>query len=406
MAYVLLCNVKNIEVGQLKNTKVRLIVFITIPVVLVSLLVIVLYFVSNADTYENIKIFEINGEVVIERKSKEKVDTYENMNLMSGDIISVLANSNAKLQLDDDKFALLEPNTKVEIESVDLENKKFKINLITGAIITEIRNKLDSKSSFDICTPNSTMSVRGTVFRVEVLKDENGKYVTNVQVYEGKVEVNINNKENSTIFVENGKSAQIIGNNGNAEYEYTNRDLDISSLPDCSLIYLKKISDGGRELTLNTTLVVETTDVTETTDIDAITDADKNVETSTNKVTDNNSNGSSTENDETKAIDSNVQVPVNTEVQQETKPPVETSATQAPVIGNTKVTVIYNFTELNKVIQLKYNYGDTIEPIAVPVVSTSIKLEGWYTDSSFINEWDFSQPVTQDMVLYAKCVPE
>ena len=241
MAYVLLCNEKNIEVGQLKNTKVRLIVFITIPVVLVSLLVIVLYFVSNADTYENIKIFEINGEVVIERKSKEKVDTYENMNLMSGDIISVLANSNAKLQLDDDKFALLEPNTKVEIESVDLENKKFKINLITGAIITEIRNKLDSKSSFDICTPNSTMSVRGTVFRVEVLKDENGKYVTNVQVYEGKVEVNINNKENSTIFVENGKSAQIIGNNGNAEYEYTNRDLDISSLPDCSLIYLKKL---------------------------------------------------------------------------------------------------------------------------------------------------------------------
>ena len=185
MAYVLLCNEKNIEVGQLKNTKVRLIVFITIPVVLVSLLVIVLYFVSNADTYENIKIFEINGEVVIERKSKEKVDTYENMNLMSGDIISVLANSNAKLQLDDDKFALLEPNTKVEIESVDLENKKFKINLITGAIITEIRNKLDSKSSFDICTPNSTMSVE-ELFPCGGLKDENGKYVTNVQVYEGR----------------------------------------------------------------------------------------------------------------------------------------------------------------------------------------------------------------------------
>lgn len=399
----------------MKNTKVRWIVFISIPVLLVSMLVMVLYFVSNADTYENIKIFEINGEVVIERKTKEKVDTYENMNLMSGDIITVAKDSNAKLQLDDDKYALMEPNTKLEIESIGQEkNGKFKLKLISGALITEIQNKLDANSSFDINTPNSTMSVRGTVFRIEVIKDAKGSYVTNLQVYEGKVEVNINDKENSTIFVEKGKSAQIIGENSDAKYEYTNNDLDISKLPDCALKYLNEINDSGRELSLTTSKETETTVETANTELST----GEGAETSTHKATEeskktNSNNTNNTGNTDsnivepavTSATEANKELPVAPEV---TSVPVAVTqaTTQAPVTSAAKATITYNLGSGRELISLQYNSGEIVEPITDFSVGGRQTIEGWYTDSSLTTKWDFSKPITQDLYLYAKYITE
>lgn len=434
-----MCHIKKFEVKRLKTTKVRLIVFITIPVLLVSMLVMVLYLVSNADTYENIKIFEINGEVIIDRKNEDKIDTYENMNLISGDIITVSENSNAKLQLDDDKFALIEPNTKLEIEVAGQENnKKFKINLISGALITEIQNKLDANSSFDIHTPNSTMSVRGTVFRVEASKDSDGNYISNLQVYEGKVEVNINDTENSTIIVEKGKSAQVVSDSSTAKYAYTNKNLDISDLPDCSLEYLKKINDGGRQLSLNKLIEIEATTSVKTTEGEVITDditsTDKELDNNKASKTGNSSNNAA-EPEVTRTTVGNSQSPSNPAVTEPTNTPAVTEGTTKPptvregttksptvtegttkpptvteattnttVTGDKKVVVTYNLGATYEPIHASYDYGDTAKPITNASIGNQQEIEGWYTDAALTNKWDFNQSVTQDMTLYAKYI--
>lgn len=48
-------------------------------------------------------------------------------------------------------------------------NSKTGIDLLNGAITCEVRKKLNSNSTYEINTPNSTMAVRGTTVRAEVI---------------------------------------------------------------------------------------------------------------------------------------------------------------------------------------------------------------------------------------------
>lgn len=46
-----------------------------------------------------------------------------------------------------------------------------------------LSEKLSEKSSYEVTVPNSTMAVRGTVFRVAIVYDEGGDSYTTVQVF-------------------------------------------------------------------------------------------------------------------------------------------------------------------------------------------------------------------------------
>lgn len=50
-----------------------------------------------------------------------------------------------------------------------------------------LSEKLNEKSSYEVTVPNSTMAVRGTVFRVAIVYDEDGDSYTTVQVFDGIV---------------------------------------------------------------------------------------------------------------------------------------------------------------------------------------------------------------------------
>lgn len=58
------------------------------------------------------------------------------------------------------------------------EKSKTVIELQSGAITNDIRNKLSEGSSCEVNTPNSTMSVRGTMFRVVVYEVKDSITIT------------------------------------------------------------------------------------------------------------------------------------------------------------------------------------------------------------------------------------
>ena len=96
--------------------------------------------------------------------------------------------SSVVLSLDDDKYVLVEPGTQMSLTAEGSSaDSRTVIHLEEGAVVSQLTQKLSDESSYEVTTPNSTMAVRGTVFRVEVTYDENGESRTCVTVLEGVV---------------------------------------------------------------------------------------------------------------------------------------------------------------------------------------------------------------------------
>ncbi len=113
---------------------------------------------------------------------------YENLMLQSGDSVAVASESSMRLKLDDDKYLLAEQDTLMNIvaDGDDADAKTY-IDLKQGSVTSEIQNKLGPNASYEVNTPNSIMAVRGTIFRVEVAKNESGETDTRLTVFEGTV---------------------------------------------------------------------------------------------------------------------------------------------------------------------------------------------------------------------------
>ncbi len=89
--------------------------------------------------------------------------------------------------LDNDKYVLLEPGTRLTLEAEGTSaNSKTVIHLEEGAVVNQLVNKLNDESSYEVTVPNSTMAVRGTVFRVEVVYEDEHSYAY-VTVLDGEV---------------------------------------------------------------------------------------------------------------------------------------------------------------------------------------------------------------------------
>ena len=155
----------------------------------VAALVVALIFIftGGEDAYRSIKVFEIDGSCKVERDG-DTLDAFKNMALSSGDSLSVGDGSFARLKLDDDKFVYLEANTKINLTATGTaKNSKTMVYIESGSMLTEVKRKLSATSSYDIVTPNTTMSIRGTKTLTEVYKDVLGAIKTNAAVVEGQV---------------------------------------------------------------------------------------------------------------------------------------------------------------------------------------------------------------------------
>lgn len=140
------------------------------------------------ETFRSIMVYDVEGSAVIERESVGSLNAAENLYLESGDRVSVAQDSSMRMKLDDDKYVMAEADTifSVEAEGTD-ENSRTRICLEQGAITNEIQHPLSDGSQYETSTPNSVMAVRGTIYRVELYKDENGKQNTKLCCFQGKV---------------------------------------------------------------------------------------------------------------------------------------------------------------------------------------------------------------------------
>jgi hypothetical protein len=190
------------------------------------------------------------------------------MNLVSGDAVVVSKDSFAKLKIDDDKYVLAEANTRFTVNgNNNSKSSNYKLNLDYGAITTEIQKKLNKDSTYEVVTPNSTMSVRGTEFRIEVTKDKDGQIVTNIQVFEGTVAVVHDNYSGNEILVEKGKCAQVTGDDASTKLTYTDKAMtlnDISNLPQVTLKFLVNSINNGKDLCFSKDEICSLIDETET----------------------------------------------------------------------------------------------------------------------------------------------
>ena len=160
--------------------------------ILVVVLVTILAVLLKEESYRSIQVSKIDGSAEVDREEIGLLDAYMGMMLQNKDDVAVEEESYLYLKLDEDKYVMMEPETRFHLEATgDSENSKTVIHLEAGAIINRLDSKLSEESSYEIVTPNSTMAIRGTVFRVEVVPNSDGTGVdTLVSVYEGEVACN------------------------------------------------------------------------------------------------------------------------------------------------------------------------------------------------------------------------
>lgn len=155
---------------------------------LIAAVVILLVFLLKEEAYRVIQVSNIEGTAQVERPEIGKLDAYAGMMLQSEDDVEVQTESYLYLKLDEDKYIMAEPGSKMHLKATgDSANSKTTIQLAEGAVVNRLDAKLSEESVYEIATPNSTMAVRGTVFRVEVVRAEDGMIETQVSVFEGEV---------------------------------------------------------------------------------------------------------------------------------------------------------------------------------------------------------------------------
>jgi transcriptional regulator with XRE-family HTH domain len=94
--------------------------------------------------------------------------------LKAGDAISVGPGGAAQLRLYDGSSVDLSENTSIQITTLDTGQDIYvvRINLSSGKLLNRVLRLLDVGDAFEIKTPSSTVTVRGTVFTVEVISTQ------------------------------------------------------------------------------------------------------------------------------------------------------------------------------------------------------------------------------------------
>lgn len=236
-----------------ENLKLILTGMISILMILTAAVVISLYF--GGSTERQLVVSEINGDVYITRNGK-RMSISKNSRLKSGDVLVTGENGSARLSMDGDKYVFAEPNTSVYIYFTDISSRgEISVNLSRGAVICEINKPLKKNASFVLKTPNSSASVRGTVFRAAFGVEEsfmgyNDVMVTEIQNFDGSVSLQLYDSGGEAfdlpmILVER-TSAQMITCEELCKYGYLNYDIRLLSLKEITLYEIIRAQNEGK----------------------------------------------------------------------------------------------------------------------------------------------------------------
>ena len=146
---------------------------------------------SAAETARTVVVQETNGTTVVLDAKKTSTNAYKGMHLVAGNDVTVQKISDLTMLFDMDKYMYAEESTHFWLSkaSGSQEKRKPGIYLDVGATLYCIVNPRENGAVYQVDTPNSTMAVRGTVFRVEVREGKDGKIYTYLAVLNGAVKV-------------------------------------------------------------------------------------------------------------------------------------------------------------------------------------------------------------------------
>ncbi len=201
-----------------------------------------------------ISVFELKGEAIVTREGKGELEAFADMKLQSGDTLKVGADSTLTLRLDEDKFVTLDQNTEIILTATGSGKQALtKIALQSGIVLSNITAKLEEGAVYEVSTPKSTMSVRGTIFSVGYVATEDGGLPqVLINVFDGSVLVQpLDSNGQATeesVVVDAGTSAVVSEQTEKGVIEQSGGPVDPAKLPAAILGALAKIAQDKPEL--------------------------------------------------------------------------------------------------------------------------------------------------------------
>lgn len=138
-----------------------------------------------------LSVVKHEGKTEVERENRS-IDIYDGMRVESGDTVSTGEKSSVTMSLDKNKLVRVAELTKVTFEEIagGKSDEVTAIYLEKGTLVNDIKEKLKDNASYEVSTPNATVSIRGTHFVVYVGEEQGYEgVVTKVNVYDGTVKV-------------------------------------------------------------------------------------------------------------------------------------------------------------------------------------------------------------------------
>lgn len=241
---------------ETNKNKNGMIIGSVLGVVVIAIVIILIVILTNKkeEAYRLIKVFEVEGTSKVNRAGTGVLDAYANMVLESGDQVNC-EKGKLTLKLDEDKYVYMEEDSEIILEATgSSENSKTRIMLQKGALTNEIQNKLSDDSAYEVNSPNSAMTVRGTIFRSEIY-EENGTIYTRTTVFAGTVDTSLIMKDGTygtTKSVTAGKEIIVSDDGTIVEFLDDPKDIDYSTLPKGVIdLLIKMVKEDRLELDIS-----------------------------------------------------------------------------------------------------------------------------------------------------------
>ena len=396
-------------------------------VVVGGIVVAVLLNLDGKTAFRNITVIDTLGTVSVYRESvNDTLDAYVDMNLESGDEVTVGPSSELDLKLDDDKFVYVEENTKMSLKADgDSDNSKTQILLSEGATLHKLDSKLSDSSTYEIETPNATMAIRGTITWARVYKGADGEVHSDFQVYEGKTELQLHTVDGTpigkTVDIPEGYQVMTRGGQDFSEIILQNVNdkeeelapIDYKDLPTQTLNILKGIMNSGRAIYVGVNTLPDRVPVSFD-DVEEILKEREEDKTSEDEEEEDNEDLTTDNKDADEGDDSEEDAPEEEETEETTtssttKKKATTSQTASTSSASTATTPSTSdaATPDACTVSFMYNSGTFAEQyVTYGMAASKPKLQpsasgNWYytTEDGSLAVFDFSTPIMGNIIL-------
>ncbi len=196
-------------------------------------------------TFRSAKVLSVTGQAQLLRDGEE-MSVYEGLLLRTSDQITTGADGRVDLQLDTDKYVVLEADTQVcfRLEGSP-EAGLIRLEQTSGTVHHKIENPLAQEDGYEVQTPESVMAVRGTEFTTTRLTTAEGGQ-TQTQVRKGRVDMTLPGGEKRTLGAgENATASQAPGEAPHFVEEKVEKLLCPACGQEVQLVNAHKLSCGG-----------------------------------------------------------------------------------------------------------------------------------------------------------------